>query len=64
MKTNIPALRLEINEAAEALRISRAHLYKQIKAGNIRAQKDGKRTFVTTGELARYVECLSNPKAA
>lgn len=49
-------LRLEVPEAAEALRISRATLYKRIAAGEIAVQKDGKRTFITVAELTRYVE--------
>jgi excisionase family DNA binding protein len=60
----IPPLRLEIPEAAQALRISRAMLYKRIKAGDIAAQKDGKRAFITEAELRRYVERLSKPRAA
>ncbi len=55
---SIPPLRLEITEAAKALRISRAHLYKRIRAGEIAAQKDGKRAFVTIAELERYVKSL------
>lgn len=59
MTNPISPLRLEIPEAAEALRISRATLYKRIQAGDIAAQKDGKRTFVTRAELERYVERCS-----
>jgi excisionase family DNA binding protein len=60
----IQPLRLDVIEAAQALRISRAQLYKRIRSGDIAAQKDGKRTFVTATELHRYVESLSNPQAA
>ncbi len=56
---SLTPLRLEVPEAAEALRISRATLYKRIQSGAIAAQKDGKRTFVTAAELARYVERCS-----
>lgn len=59
----IPPVRLEIAEAAQALRISRALLYKRIKAGEIAAQKDGRRAFITAAELNRYVERLSNARA-
>jgi excisionase family DNA binding protein len=52
---SLPALRFEIPEAAQILRISRALLYKRIAAGLIKASKDGKRTFITAGELDRYV---------
>jgi excisionase family DNA binding protein len=60
----IPPLRLEIPEAAQALRISRALLYKRIRSGEIAAQRDGRRTFVTAAELRRYVERSSTPVAA
>jgi excisionase family DNA binding protein len=51
----LPALRATIGEAAEALRISRALLYQRIASGDIRAQKDGKRSFIAIDELNRYV---------
>lgn len=54
MKANIQPLRLEVSEAAEALRISRAYLYQKIKAGTITAVKDGGRTFINVDELRRY----------
>lgn len=50
-----PPLRLEILEAARALRIGRAMLYRRIKDGEITIQKDGSRTFITVAELQRYV---------
>lgn len=59
----IPPLRLEIVEAAQALRFSRAKLYERIKAGDIAAQKDGRRTFITVDELRRYVENCSTTAA-
>jgi excisionase family DNA binding protein len=60
----IPPLRLEIPEAAQALRFSRAKLYERIKAGDIAAQKDGRRTFIAVDELRRYVARLSSTQAA
>lgn len=54
MQDSIPPLRLEISEAAEALRISRAYLYQKIKVGAIVAVKDGGRTFINVDELRRY----------
>lgn len=59
----LPPLRLEVPEAAGALRISRATLYKRIAAGELTAQKDGKRTFVTVTELQRYVARLQPGKS-
>lgn len=55
---SISPMRLSIPEAAAALRCSRALLYKRIQAGALRVQKDGARSFITPGELARYVEEL------
>jgi hypothetical protein len=51
----LPALRFEITEAAQILRCSRALLYERIKAGAIRTQKDGFRTYISAIELQRYV---------
>jgi excisionase family DNA binding protein len=50
------ALRFDIAEAAQILRMSRAQLYKRICEGTIRPQKDGARTYITRDELERYVE--------
>jgi hypothetical protein len=52
----LPVLRFEISEASRILRMSRAQLYHRIGEGAIRIQKDGARTYITMGELARYVE--------
>jgi excisionase family DNA binding protein len=51
----LPQLRFEIIEAARILRMSRATLYERIKAGEIKAQKDGRRRYITAVELQRYV---------
>lgn len=51
----LPQLRFEIIEAARILRMSRATLYERIRAGEIRAQKDGRRRYITAAELHRYV---------
>jgi hypothetical protein len=55
MNTGKVFLRLTIPEAAEALRMSRVQLYKRAKQGLIKIQKDGARSYVTVGELHRYV---------
>lgn len=52
----LPALRFEIPEASRILRMSRAQLYHRIGEGAIRIQKDGSRSYITMGELKRYVE--------
>jgi excisionase family DNA binding protein len=51
----LPQLRFEIIEAARILRMSRATLYERIRAGEIKAQKDGRRRYNTALELQRYV---------
>jgi excisionase family DNA binding protein len=51
----LPHLRFEIIEAARILRMSRATLYERIRAGEIKAQKDGRRRYITASELQRYV---------
>jgi hypothetical protein len=51
----LPQLRFDINEAARILRLSRAALYQRIRAGMIKTQKDGRRSFITAVELQRYV---------
>jgi excisionase family DNA binding protein len=51
----LPQLRFEIIEAARVLRMSRATLYERIRAGEIKAQKDGRRRYITAVELQRYV---------
>jgi hypothetical protein len=52
----LPALRFDIAEAAQILRMSRAQLYNRICEGTIRPQKDGARTYITQAELERYVD--------
>jgi excisionase family DNA binding protein len=60
----LPILRLEISEAARMLRMSRAQLYKRIRERVITPHKDGARTYITRGELQRYVEsCALNSDA-
>lgn len=51
----LPQLRFESIEAARILRMSRATLYERIRAGEIKAQKDGRRRYITAVELQRYV---------
>jgi excisionase family DNA binding protein len=56
---SLPALRFDVAEAAQILRMSRAQLYNRIGEGTIRPQKDGARTYITRSELERYVESCS-----
>ncbi|MBA3563359.1 MAG: helix-turn-helix domain-containing protein [Gammaproteobacteria bacterium] len=50
--------RLDVVEAAQVLRMSRAQLYKRIRDGEIRAQRDGKRRYISVGAIAEYVARL------
>jgi hypothetical protein len=59
----LPVLRFEISEASRILRMSRAQLYHRIGEGAIRIQKDGTRTYITMGELERYVEACDKRDA-
>ena len=51
----LPQLRFAISEAARILRLSRATLYERIRDGEIQVQKDGRRRYITTAELHRYI---------
>ncbi len=57
----LPQLRYEIPEVAKILRISRATLYGRIREGRITPHKDGRRTFITSKELQRYVDTTLKP---
>ncbi len=60
----LPALRFEISEATHILRMSRAQLYNRIGEGAIKIQKDGARTYITAGELERYVKSCDAQEVA
>ncbi len=51
----LPQVRFDIVEAARILRISRASLYQRIRTGEIKTQKDGRRSYITATEIQRYV---------
>ena len=52
---SLPQIRFDITEASRILRMSRASLYERIRLGELRSQKDGRRSYVTAAELQRYV---------
>jgi len=56
----LPQLRFDITEAARILRMSRATLYERIRIGELKAQKDGRRRYVTAVELQRYIASRSS----
>jgi predicted site-specific integrase-resolvase len=55
----LPQLRFEIVEAARILRMSRATLYERIRVGQIKAQRDDRRRYITAVELQRYVTSMA-----
>jgi hypothetical protein len=52
---SLPQIRFDITEASRILRMSRASLYERIRLGELKSQKDGRRSYVTAAELQRYV---------
>jgi hypothetical protein len=56
----LPALRFDIDEAKDILRMSRAQLYIRIAEGAIAIQKDGARTYISLRELERYVNACEH----
>jgi hypothetical protein len=46
------------------LRVSRAHVYRQIKAGRLRTIKQGDATFVTAAALGDYLRLLEREAEA
>lgn len=53
-----PASLLTVEEAAEALAISRTLMYAHLKAGLVESVKVGRRRFVPAQAIASYVEQL------
>lgn len=47
-----------VDEAAEALRLSRSAIYELIRSGRLRSVKAGRRRLVPVVALAEYVEAL------
>lgn len=56
---NVTPLLLNVDEAAEALRLSRSLLYELIRSGQLRTVKAGRRRLVPVSALAEYVASLS-----
>jgi excisionase family DNA binding protein len=51
----IEPLRVGVQEAARIIGVSRSVIYKHMRAGTLRAVKDGARTLFTMTELRDYV---------
>ena len=54
----------KVSDAVAMLRMSRAYIYRQIKAGRIRTVKEGDATFITAAALAEYVRLLEQEAEA
>jgi excisionase family DNA binding protein len=52
-----------VDEAAEALRLSRSVIYELIRSGRLRSVKEGRRRLVPVEAIAEYVELLSGEAA-
>jgi excisionase family DNA binding protein len=60
----IEPLRVGVEEAARIIGISRSVIYKHMKAGTLRAVKDGSRTLFTMTELRAYVSRTDSSRGA
>lgn len=54
----IPAILYRVDEAAEALRLSRSVIYELIRSGQLRTVKVGRRRLVPVCALEEYVRAL------
>lgn len=54
----VPAVLYDVDEAAEALRLSRSVLYELIRSGRLRTVEQGRRRLVPVSALAEYVDSL------
>jgi excisionase family DNA binding protein len=54
----VQAVLYGVDEAAEALRLSRSLLYELIRSGRLRTVKEGRRRLVPVAALAEYVNSL------
>jgi excisionase family DNA binding protein len=54
----IPPVLYRVDEAAEALRLSRSVIYELIRSGRLRTVKEGRRRLVPVAALGEYVDGL------
>jgi excisionase family DNA binding protein len=54
----IPPVLYRVDEAAEALRLSRSVIYELIRSGRLRTVKEGRRRLVPVVALTEYVDGL------
>lgn len=56
----VPAVLYNVDEAAEALRLSRTRMYELIRSGQLRTVKVGARRLVPVTALTEYVTGLAS----
>jgi excisionase family DNA binding protein len=61
--THIPAVLYRVNEAAEAMRLSRSMIYELIRSGRLRTVQVGRRRLVPVQALTDYVDALGGEAA-
>jgi excisionase family DNA binding protein len=54
----VPAVLYRVDEAAEALRLSRSSIYELIRSGQLRTVKHGARRLVPVDALGEFVRSL------
>jgi excisionase family DNA binding protein len=60
----VPPVLYRVEEAAEALRLSRTAIYKLVRSGRLRTVKAGSRRLVPVVALAEYVASLGGVKVS
>ncbi|MGZ5418806.1 MAG: helix-turn-helix domain-containing protein [Nocardioides sp.] len=66
MKNNdyvVPPVLYRVDEAAQALRMSRSAIYELIRSGRLRTIKEGRRRLVPVEALSEYVAAFSGDAA-
>jgi excisionase family DNA binding protein len=58
-RSPVPAVLYRVEEAADALHLSRSVVYELIRSGRLRTVKAGRRRLVPVSALAEYVASLS-----
>ena len=59
-RTMVPAVLYTVDEAADALRLSRSAIYELIRSGRLRSVKSGRRRLVPVAALSEYVAALDS----
>lgn len=55
---NVTPILYRVDEAADALRLSRSLIYELIRSGRLRSVKAGRRRLVPVSALVEYVDSL------